>query len=42
MAQPLSFRELATYDDPGWYKHPKGTVSVEATAADLKRYGITV
>ena len=27
--------------DPGWYEHPAGTVSLEATAADLARDGIT-
>lgn len=32
--------KLKSYKDPGWYKHPKGTVSTEATAAELKRDGI--
>jgi len=27
--------------DPGWYKHPDGTVATEASAADLTRDGIT-
>jgi hypothetical protein len=27
--------------DPGWYKHPDGTVASEASAADLARDGIT-
>jgi hypothetical protein len=34
--------ELAGYGDPGWYKHPEGTVSRLATAAELKRDGIKV
>lgn len=28
---------LTSYDDPGWYKHPKGTVASPALAAELKR-----
>jgi FtsP/CotA-like multicopper oxidase with cupredoxin domain len=28
---------IASYEDPGWYKHPSGTVSEPATAADLER-----
>ena len=32
---------LASYDrDPGWYKHPPGTVSLKASARDLTRDGI--
>jgi len=26
--------------DPGWYVNPPGTVASEASAAELKRYGI--
>ena len=33
---------LKTYDDPGWYKPPKGTLVGPATTADLKRDGIKV
>jgi FtsP/CotA-like multicopper oxidase with cupredoxin domain len=28
---------LANYEDPGWYEHPAGTVSVIASAEELKR-----
>jgi len=35
--------QLRSYDeDPGWYKHPAGTVALKASAADLARDGITV
>lgn len=34
--------ELSSYDDPGWYKHPPGTVADAATTADLERDGIKV
>lgn len=34
---------LASYDeDPGWYRHPKGTVAYEASADHLRRDGIKV
>jgi hypothetical protein len=34
---------LQSYDqDPGWYKHPPGTVSLKASAQDLARDGIDV
>lgn len=33
---------LKTYDDPGWYQPPKGTLVGPATNADLKRDGIKV
>src|SRR5262245_36128774 len=34
---------LASYDkDPGWYQHPRGTVALKASAADLARDGIDV
>ena len=32
--------ELANYEDPGWYKHPAGTVADVASDEDLKRDGI--
>ncbi len=32
--------ELSSYDDPGWYEHPPGTVAEAATADELKRDGI--
>jgi FtsP/CotA-like multicopper oxidase with cupredoxin domain len=39
----LKVREgLTTYDDPGWYKHPPGTVADVAAEEDLKRDGITI
>jgi hypothetical protein len=34
--------ELTSYADPGWYKNPKGTQAVQATAAELSRDGIKV
>src|SRR5215813_6525152 len=35
--------QLNTYDeDPGWYKHPPGTVAVRASDADLARDGIDI
>jgi FtsP/CotA-like multicopper oxidase with cupredoxin domain len=34
---------LASYDqDPGWYRHPRGTVALKASAADLARDGVDV
>jgi hypothetical protein len=37
----LKVREdLKTYDDPGWYEHPKGTVAAPAVEEDLRRDGI--
>ena len=34
---------LADYDnDPGWYKHPPGTVAFPASAQELARDGIDV
>jgi manganese oxidase len=39
----LKVREqLKGYEDPGWYQVPKGTLSVQATADELKRDGIEV
>ncbi len=32
--------ELSNYEDPGWYKHPPGTVADVASDEDLKRDGI--
>jgi manganese oxidase len=32
--------ELASYEDPGWYKHPPGTVADVASEEDRKRDGI--
>ena len=32
--------KLASYEDPGWYAPPKGTMVRPATAAELKRDGI--
>ena len=37
----LKVRErLTNYDDPGWYENPPGTLSVEATAEELRRDGV--
>jgi FtsP/CotA-like multicopper oxidase with cupredoxin domain len=33
--------DLTSYDDPGWYKHPAGTLASLATAEELKRDGIS-
>ena len=32
--------DLTSYDDPGWYKHPPGTVADRAAAAEMERDGI--
>ena len=32
--------DLTSYDDPGWYKHPAGTLASLAAEDDLKRDGI--
>jgi len=32
--------DLTSYDDPGWYRHPAGTVAVPATAEQLRADGI--
>mgnify|MGYP006286323007 CR=1 FL=1 len=43
MANVLRVREgIETYEDPGPYEFPKGTVSLEATAEELERDGITI
>jgi FtsP/CotA-like multicopper oxidase with cupredoxin domain len=34
--------DLKSYDDPGWYKHPAGTLASSASADELKRDGIEV
>jgi len=31
---------ISSYEDPGWYTHPEGTVSRPATDAELQRDGI--
>jgi manganese oxidase len=33
-------KDIKTYDDPGWYQHPPGTVADAASAGDLRRDGI--
>jgi manganese oxidase len=33
--------QLSSYADPGWYEMPPGTLATHATAAELKRDGIT-
>jgi manganese oxidase len=33
--------DITSYDDPGWYKHPAGTLASLASADDLKRDGIS-
>jgi hypothetical protein len=34
--------DLKSYDDPGWYQHPPGTLATVASAGDLNRDGIQV
>ncbi len=34
-------RELRSYDDPGWFKHPPGTIARTATAEELKADGVS-
>ena len=31
---------ISSYADPGWYRHPAGTVAVRATDAELRADGI--
>lgn len=39
----LKVREgITNYEDPGWYKHPPGTVADVASAEDMNRDGISV
>ena len=33
--------DLASFDDPGWFAHPAGTVAVRATDNELRRDGIS-
>jgi manganese oxidase len=41
MSTVVKVREHAPgYDDPGWYRHPAGTVSLAASDSDLERDGI--
>src|SRR5437588_2288900 len=43
MFTTLKVREsLDNYEDPGWYKHPPGTVADLATTEDLKRDSIQI
>ena len=40
---PGKIREgVTSYEDPGWYKHPEGTVALVAAAGDLRRDNIEV
>ena len=32
---------LESYEDPGWYRHPSGTVAIKASSEELRRDGIT-
>ncbi len=34
--------QLTSYDDPGWYENPEGTLASNATSDDLRRDGIDV
>jgi hypothetical protein len=37
----LKIREgITSYEDPGWYKHPEGTVAAMADADQMNRDGI--
>ena len=37
----LKVREgITSYDDPGWYQNPPGTVATLASAEQLRRHGI--
>jgi hypothetical protein len=33
---------ITSYEDPGWYRHPAGTVAEQASAAELRADGIKV
>ena len=35
-------KDITSYEDPGWYKHPPGTVSDEASTDELRRDGVDV
>ena len=32
--------KLTSYEDPGWFENPDGTLSVAATSAELRRDGV--
>ena len=32
--------ELKSYEDPGWFENPAGTLSIEATSTELERDGV--
>ena len=34
--------DITSYDDPGWYRHPEGTVAVPATPEQLTADGVVV
>ena len=39
----LKIREgITSYEDPGWYRHPEGTVAALASTGQLSRDGIDV
>jgi hypothetical protein len=39
----IKIREgITSYVDPGWYRHPAGTVAERATAGELRDDGIDV
>jgi manganese oxidase len=39
----LKVREgITSYDDPGWYQHPRGTVANVARSEDLRRDGVEI
>jgi hypothetical protein len=33
---------ITSYDDPGWYENPQGTLALPAEAQELKRDGVDV
>lgn len=35
-------KDISSYEDPGWYKNPEGTVADVAAEGDLKRDGIQI
>src|SRR5262249_17790764 len=35
-------KNLVSYEDPGWYGHPRGTVADTASTDDIRRDGIAV
>jgi hypothetical protein len=43
MANVLKVRDhIASYEDPGWYRHPAGTMTRKASAEELKRDHVAV